>query len=352
VDQAAFTESVGSFELIAGTVLSCAQTFNRSCVVAVGSYVVALTVDGLQVFNARNPTSVKQEPVTAVVPPGTQYLVRSGQRVYAAASNGALATVSWLDLPLDGTSPLPALQQTNVYLGGALTAAYPSPNDTLFLQTPQNSLPGFARFGPGLPTYLDVFAANGTAELASVASAGSRVVLHSTSAAKPYLHSFSLQSNAASSLSSNTGTVDITSLSSSDSTPGFFASSRKGSVAWLNGSFDGATWSDIRAFWLVEPSTPVVTPVEASVETFTAQQLSSPIGPLAFIDETTIAAVVISAVVQTPALDIVTRSGPKVTKRIPMPTVLLAGTSVAGDNGYAYVVRNSTVQIFAPACGP
>ncbi|MBI5531110.1 MAG: hypothetical protein HY898_00240 [Deltaproteobacteria bacterium] len=352
VDKGPLSESVGFFDLPAGETLICNQAYNRSCVVAVGSYVVALTQGGMRVFNTRNPMVVTQETVAAAVPAGSNYLVRSGQRVWTAASSGPNVTLSWIDLPLDGTSPVPPMHQTNVYLGGPLTAAYGSPNDTIFLQTPQTGFPAFARFGPGLPTYLDVFVASGTAELTSVASSADRILLHAVSPSSPYQHSFSLQANAASSLSSNSGTVDISSFSSSDPTRGYFASNRKGSAAWLIGSFDGASWKDVRALWLAETGAATVTPVELAIETFSAQQLTSPIGPVSFIDENTIAGAVVSAALQTVALDIVGRTGPKVAKRIAMATLPFNNLTVAGDNGYAYVVRDTSVHIFAPSCNP
>jgi hypothetical protein len=354
IDQGPLGETVGFFNLTGGEQPVCSHQYDSSCIVAVGSYVVALTANGLQVFNVNNPMSITQQPVQTSAVAGATMMARSGQRVWTAADAGnGIVTISWLDLPSSGTSPVPPLHQSNVYLGTAPSKLFPYPNDTLLVHAPAGSYPGFARFGPGLPTWLDLFPATDSAEPTPVAASASRVLMHGVSGSGPFQHSFSLQTNAAYASSSNTGATDILSLSSATPSSGFFATSRKGAVAWLIGSNDGTSWNDVRAFWLADPALPTVSAAnEYLVENFTAQQVSPPVGPAAFIDETTVAAAVVSAFTQTIALDIISRTEAKVTKRIPMPSLPLSGLSVAGDKGYAFVSRDNEVHVFAPACNP
>jgi len=359
VDQGTVTEVTHSFDLPLGTVLACPHQYNRSCVAAVGPYLTLLSDAGLLVYNVRNPLSVRQETLPSNVAPGSKFVVRSGQRLWSVSTdtgNPSTVALSWIDLPADGVSPMPAFHVVTAFLGGALTGMYAGPNDTVYLQTTVGGKPAFARFGPGLPTYLEAFAATGADEPTSVASSLHRVMFQGISSNVPHLHAFSLQNNAATSASSNSGTVDITALPTSSTSRGFFASSRKGSVAWLIGTYDGSAWKDVHAFWLADSTTSKVQPSSFAIESFAVGITGSPLGPLAFIDETTVAAAVIAGGSSlAPSLDIVRRTGaqaPELVKRIAMPGTDLAGISVAADNGYAYVVRDGKVQIYAPSCKP
>jgi len=359
VDQGNMKEVTNSFDLPVGTNITCGHSYNRSCVAAVGPYLTLLTDAGPLVYNVRNPMSVRQETLPSPPAPNSMFLVRSGQRLWTVSTdtgNANVVALSWIDLPADGISAMPSFHVVKAYLGGPLNGMYAGPNDTVFLQTTSGSLPAFARFGPGLPTYLEPFPATGTSETTSAASSVHRILFHAVTGSSPYQHHFSLQNNAATSASSNSGTVDISTLSTYSSSRGFFASSRKGAVAWIIGTNDSTAWKDVRAMWLADANTATVQPSEFTIESFANVQSTNPVGPLAFIDETTVATTVIAGGSSlAPSLDIVKRTGnlaPQLVKRIAMPGSDLSGISVAGDNGYAYVVRDGKVQIYAPTCQP
>ncbi len=351
-------EDVGQFELPAA--LSCNQGYNRTCVVAARNYLVALTWGGFVAFNLRDPLNPRQEPIPDIGLSGYSYLVRSGDRLWAIQDSGNTTPVAWLDVPLDGVSPFSAPDSASLVLP-PVNARLAAPNDGLLLYHTDGIPMGyFARYAPGMPTSLPTFAANGAAELEVVASSANRALLHARvdtgGIPTTFQHRFSLQSDVTSSSSTNSGPYVETTLNNASPTYGFFAQSRKGAVAWVIARHDGTQWADVRAYWLLSGSTASIESSSVVIETFTTVPPGTPEGPLAFISDDTIAAAVISGGSSpSPSLDIVQKTGttaPKLLKRIPTSPLSPGALSVAGDNGYAYVVTGTTVRVFAPSCNP
>jgi hypothetical protein len=356
-------EDVATFALPAA--LACNASASRSCVVAIRSYLVALTSQGWVVFNARNPLSVRQEALPGSPSTGHGYLVRSGLRAWSAAPNsGSSVALAWLDLPLDSVGPLTPLSTATVVVASPSTRLA-APNDALYLFSSTGTPPGFARYAPGLPTMLDVYPATGAVEPNAVAVSTNRALMQErvTFQAGPpaqYHHHFSLQSDVTSSQSANGGTLDVSSLTTTSTAAGYYASSRSGAIAWVIGvqvpQGPQLVWSEVRAFWLVANGSSPVKTADVTVETYGTSPSTQPDGPVAFIDDSTIATAVISAGSGSqPTLDVVRRTGsnpPSLIKRIPLSTMTPGGMSVAGDDGYAYVVKDTTVRMFAPTCNP
>jgi hypothetical protein len=353
-------EDVTSFNLPAA--LQCNQSANRTCAVAVRNYLVVLTGNGFEVFNTRNPKDVRQEYVPSNVGSGYSYLVRSGERVWALKnSSGGSTQLAWLDVPLDGVSPLSPPSIATVYVP-ALAARHAAPNDAIYLFHTESGPTGFvSRYAPGLPTTLSSYETDGAVELTAMASTGSRLLLQErvqhTTSPTTYRHHFSLQSDVLSVTSTNSGTYEETSLTNTSSTNGYYASSRTGAVAWVIGRYDSTPeWKDVRAYWLVADASAGVEPASVVLETFTTPPPSTPEGPLAFINNDTIATAVISGGTSpSSSLDIVRRqtgTPPQLIKRIPTSPLAAGALNVAGDSGYAYVITGQTVRMFAPSCAP
>ena len=250
VNAGGMSEEVETFNLLCP--LQCNQTTNRKCVVAVRNYLVALTSSGFTVFNTRNPYSIRQEAVPDNIGGGYSYLVRSGERVWAVKnSSGTTTQVAWIDVPLDGVSPLSSPSSTTLYVQ-ALSARHAAPNDSIYLYSTDFVPAGYvARYSPGLPTTLQNWIMNGTNELTAMASSGARLLMHErvqfSDNPITYRHNFSLQSDLLSSTSTNSGTHQETSLTNIDGTYGYFASGRTGSIAWLIGRRDSTPeWKDVR----------------------------------------------------------------------------------------------------------
>jgi len=351
-------EDVATFELPAP--LACSQGYNRGCVVAARNYLVALTASGFVAFNILNPLAVRQESIPDIGLSAYSYLVRSGERVWAVQPSGNTTPVAWLDIPLDGVSPFSAPAEADLLING-ISARFAAPNDALLLYLVDSVPTGFfARYIPGSPTTLATFPANGAGEHDVVGTSGTRALLHArieiAGSPSTYQHRFSLQTDITSSSSANSGPYDETTLNNFSPTYGFFNQSRKGAIAWIIARHDGNGWSEVRAYWLLTDTSQQIASSYYTIETFTTQPPSTPEGPLAFINDNTIAAAVISGGASpSPSLDVVQKAGsdaPKLLKRIPISALSPGALSVAGDNGYAYVVTGTTVRIFAPACTP
>jgi len=351
-------EDVATFELPAP--LACSQGYNRGCVVAARNYLIALTASGVVAFNTRNPLAVRQESIPDIGVSGYSHLVRSGERVWAVKDSDSSTPVAWLDIPLDGVSPFAAPAKADLLIQ-SISGRFAAPNDALLLYL-VDSVPNgfFARYVPGSPTILTTFPANGAGEHEVVGTSGTRALLHArieiSGSPSTFQHRFSLQTDITSSSSANSGPYDETTLNNFHPTYGFFNQSRKGSIAWIIARHDGSGWSEVRAYWLLTSTSQQIESSYYTIETFTTQPSSKPEGPLAFINDDTIAAAVISGGASpSRSLDVVQKVGadqPKLLKRIPISATSPSTLSVAGDNGYAYVVTGTTVRIFAPACAP
>ncbi len=353
-------EDVTTFELPAA--LQCNQQANRACAVAVRNYLTVLTADGFAVFNTRNPQNVRQELVPNNVGPGYSYLVRSGERLWAAKnSSGDTTELAWLDIPLDGTSPIPPPSKTTVYVPN-LSARHAAPNDAIYLYHTDFQPVGYvARFVPGLPTTLSSFATNDALETTAMAVSGSRLLLHRlvtfTDTPVTYRHHFSLQSDVLSAQSSNSGSYQEESLTNTSASSGFYATSRTGAVAWVIARRDSTPeWKDVRAYWLVADGSSPITSASVVLESYGTQPPTTPEGPVAFINNDTVATAVYSGTSSpSPMLDIARRQSgtpPQLTKRIPLSPLAPGALNVAGDAGYAYVITGTTVRMFAPSCNP
>ena len=353
-------QDVGSFDLPAP--LACSQTYNASCIAASRGYLVALTDQGLVVFNTRNPKHIKQETVPDAAIVGYNRLVRSGDRIWAAQSSSNVSTpITWLDLPFDGVSPVPMPKTTTLFVAPS-SALFAAPNDALFLYGTDPQPSGyFARFTPGFPTSIDSFPTTGATEFETVATSIDRAVLHARedlpSDPPTYQHRFSVQTSITSPQSANGGAVLEPTIVNLSPSYGYFAASRNGSVAWLIARGDGTTWNNVLAFWLVTGASGALVPSSSSIEDYTIQPSGIPEGPIAFINDTTIAAAVISGGSSpTPSLTIVSRTDPtkvpKREKRIPTSPLAPGPLSVTGDSGFAYVVSGTKVRMFVPACNP
>ena len=353
-------EDVTKFDL--PTTLACNHGTNRTCVVAVRNYVVALTDAGLVVFNTRNPLSVRQETIPNNIGANYRYLVRSGERVWAVKESvGDSSALAWLEVPLDGVGLFSPPSTTTVYVS-ALSARHAAPNDAILLYHRDSTPEGYvSSYKPGLPTTLASFLAQDAVEPTAMASSGSRLLLQErvehTASPTTYRHHFSLQSDVLSSQSTNSGTYEETTLTNTHNTSGYFASSRTGAIAWVIGRYDSTPeWRDVRAYWLVANDTAPIDSVNVVIETYITAPPSTPEGPLAFINDDTIATAVISGGASpSPTLDIVRRAGgapPSLVKRISTSPLAPGALNVAGDAGFAYVVTGTTVRMFAPSCQP
>jgi hypothetical protein len=349
-------EDITSFELPGN--LACNQATNRVCVVGVRNYLAALTADGFVIFNTRNPGAVRLETVPNNIGAGYSYLIRSGERLWAV-KNSAMDTteIAWLDLPLDGRSPVSPPSKATVrvpYLSSRLAA----PNDAIYLYH-YSSGGNTARYAPGLPTNLPSYFANDAQETGAAASSGPRLLLFSVvvdyNPSPIITYQFSLQSDPASPQSANSGTYELPAMINSFISSGYFASSRSGAVAWVLARRDEANdWKDLRAYWLVANQTAPLDHVSTILETYTTQPTVTQ-GQVAFINDDTIAITVMSGTsAPSPMLDIVQRKtgNPSLLKRIPLSPIAPGNFNVAGDAGYAYVVTGTTVRMFAPSCKP
>jgi len=359
VDTGVMGEDVTTFML--PSPLRCNQGARRKCAVAVRNYLVALTSDGFVVFNTRNPNDVRQETVPDNIGNGYNYLVRSGERVWAVKSSGGSSTrIAWLDVPLDGVSPLSPPSTTTVYVP-ALSSRLAAPNDAIFLYHTDSMPAGYvARYRPGLPTTLQSFATNGAVELEAMASTGSRLLMFElsqfTSNPTTYRYHFSLQSDILSMSSTNDGTFDALALVNTIATKGFFAVSRTGAVAWLVGRYDSTpAWRDLRVYWLVEDKNAPLDPASVKFEEYDTPPPGTPQGPIAFINDDTIAgAIITGGTAPTSQLAIVRRqpgTPPELVGRIPTSPLAPGEPNVAGDADYAYLITGQTVRMFAPECG-
>ncbi len=342
--------------------LQCNQQANRACAVAVRNYLAVLTAEGFTVFNTRNPQSVTQEFVPNNVGGGYSYLVRSGERLWAAkTSSGDSTELAWLDLPLDGTSPISPPSKATVYVP-YLSARHAAPNDAIYLYHTDGLPMGYvARYVPGLPTTLSSFATNDALETTAMAVSGSRLLLHRlvtfTDTPVTYRHHFSLQSDVLSAQSANSGSYQEESLTNTSASSGFFATSRTGAVAWVIARRDSTPeWKDVRAYWMVADATSPIAAASVQLETYTTQPPTTPEGPVAFINNDTVATAVYSGTSSpSPMLDIVRRQSgtpPQLATRIPLSPLAAGALNVAGDAGYAYVITGTTVRMFAPSCNP
>jgi hypothetical protein len=351
---------VTTFELPAA--LQCNQQANRACAVAVRNYLVALTADGFAVFNTRNPQNVRQEYVPNNVGAGYSYLIRSGERLWAVKnSSGDTTELAWLDVPLDGTSPVPPPSRATVHVP-YLAARHAAPNDAIYLYHTDGLPMGYvARYVPGLPTTLSSFATNDALETTAMAVSGSRLLLHRlvtfTDIPVTYRHHFSLQSDVLSAQSSNSGSYQEESLTNTSASSGFFATSRTGAVAWVVALRDSTPeWKHVRAYWLVADGSSSIASAYYQLESYTTQPPATPEGPVAFINNDTIVTAVYSGTASpSPMLDVVRRqsgTAPGLEDRIPLSPLAPGALNVAGDAGYAYVITGTTVRMFAPTCAP
>ncbi|PIE06012.1 MAG: hypothetical protein CSA75_01750 [Sorangium cellulosum] len=357
VDHGEMHEFVETFELPAA--LQCSHTASRKCAVAVRNYLVATTQAGFAVFNTRNPSDIRQETVPNNIGVGYSYLVRSGERVWATTSPSGTTKVAWLDLPLDGVSPLSAPSKANLVIPPP-SVRLAAPNDTIYLFHVDNSDRKFvAQYAPGLPVLLTSHELLGANEDTAVASTGSRLLLYKQvlHAANPntYRHHFSLQSELLSDSSTNHRTYEEANSTTSYLTPGFFASSRLGAVAWVTVTRNTSLqWEDVRAFWLVADDTAPIQSDWLPIAEYTTSPNGTPHGPVAFFNNDTIATTILSGgTSSTPTLVIVNRQeNLNIVKRIPISPLTHGSLTVAGDAGYTYVIKDRTVRMFAPLCSP
>jgi hypothetical protein len=351
-------EDAVTFELPAA--MQCNHTTNRTCAVAVRNYLVALTANGFTVFNTRNPRQVREEEVPNNIGPGYASLVRSGERLWAVKNSGATTTeLAWLDVPLDGVSPVPPPSRATVYVP-PVSARHAAPNDAIYLFH-LDGLGNVARYAPGMPTTLLSYATNDAVERTSMAVSGSRMLLHErivyTDSPLTYRHNFSLQSDLTSPQSINSGTYQEASLTNTSSNNGFFASSRSGAIAWVVARQDSTPeWRDVRAYWVVADATSPIASSSVNLETYNTQPAAIPAGPVAFINNDTIATAVYSGTASpSTMLDIARRQSgmpPTLVKRIPLSPLAPGAWNVAGDAGYGYVITGTTARMFAPSCNP
>lgn len=357
--------NAGPMRELAGTFVlpeapSCVQSVAETCVVAQRNYLVALTESGFTVVNFRNPAAPRLEMVPNNIGPDWGHLVRSGSRVFAFAHDGRVA---WLDLPLDGVSPLTAPRTQSLSMP-VVDGALPIATDSVLLYT-SNPRFEFGRWTPGQLPLIATYPATDAVETMPVATSGSRVLLYdtvqfSTTPTVTWRHHFSLQTNVTSSTSANGGTTELATFTNGSGTQGFFAQSRTGAVAWIVARFDetNSQWKETWAFWILTgQNAPLdfVNEKSLQLENYQASPpTASPQGPVAFIDADTIASVIMQGITPpAPGLTIARQVGdatPQRVKRIPVPDLPLLGTSIAGDNGFAYTVHLTDARMFAHSC--
>ena len=351
VDQGNMKEVTNSFDLPAGTNLICGhpvQTAPASLRSVRTSPCSPTPAFSSTTSATRCP--VRQENLSSGPAANSMYLVRSGQRLWTVSTGHGQRQRRGAQLD----RPPRRRHQPDAFVprgerrisAGRSTACTQGRTIRCSCRPPAAICLRSRGSAPASPTYLEAFPSTGTSETESVASFRAphpvpRRQRRGSLSAPPSAS----RTTASTSASSNSGTVDITTLSTHSSSRGFFASSRKGAVA-LDHRHQRRHILEGRCARCGSPMptrqrySPPSSPSNRSPNV----QATTPIGPpgLHRLRVPSATTVIAGGSSLAPSLDIVKRTGnlaPQLVKRIAMSGSDLTGVSVAGDNGYAYVVR-------------